>query len=624
MVRSRRQTAAYCAVVLAAFILAMLAGWTALATYIDGDAYDLFLRLDPPTPWETQSILLTIDEPTLAALGGMRAVRTFLAEGLELVARAKPRAVAADLILSEAGSEEEDRRLEEAFRQTPNLVLATDLTPDSRAWEEPLARFARWAEAAGHVHADQDPLDGVCRQIPLAKASLSRERRWALALEALRLSQNARQILESPRDVQVGGRLIPVFREGSAQAMRIRFLAPGADGSSPIPRVSFKELRERPELAARFRNRVVFVGVTAQSAARDRLMTPYYSSRLMPGVEIHANAFETMVQGRFFRPADNLTVFGVCVLIALGMALAFGLLSERKAYAAAGLILLAAHAAPYFMLQRGVVFSYSSAVSAAWLPGVAAAVFQHFAVRRQLRRAESERARYQEAVHFVAHELRTPLTAIQGSSELISRYNLNEDKRRQIASLITSESKRLARLIETFLNVERLSAGQIQLKKEGFSCLELLAGCVERVRALADRKRIRIRLEPFTGDGMTGDRELIEYAFYNLLTNAVKYSPPDTEVTVAGHRDKGRLRISVRDQGYGMSRQELRQIFTKFYRTWKAEASGEAGTGIGLSIVQQIITHHGGRIEVLSEPGKGSCFTIVMPAGEATSAPQTQ
>ena len=106
----------------------------------------------------------------------------------------------------------------------------------------------------------------------------------------------------------------------------------------------------------------------------------------------------------------------------------------------------------------------------------------------------------------------------------------------------------------------------------------------------------------------------MEYACYNLLTNAVKYSPQRTEVTASAWRDDALVRIAVKDQGIGMDQKEVKQIFQKFYRTKKAEESGEAGTGIGLSIVQQIVEQHGGRIEVTSRPGAGSCFTVVVPA----------
>ena len=83
----------------------------------------------------------------------------------------------------------------------------------------------------------------------------------------------------------------------------------------------------------------------------------------------------------------------------------------------------------------------------------------------------------------------------------------------------------------------------------------------------------------------------------------------------------GQVRLSVQDQGIGMDSKELRQIFQKFYRTKRAEASGIAGTGIGLSIVQQIVQHHGGRVEVASEPGKGSCFTVILPSHSRAAEP---
>jgi signal transduction histidine kinase len=184
--------------------------------------------------------------------------------------------------------------------------------------------------------------------------------------------------------------------------------------------------------------------------------------------------------------------------------------------------------------------------------------------------------------------------------------------------MINQESKRLARMIQTFLDVERLSDGQIELKGEAFEVREIVQICVARARPLAERKNIRIVAEALDGN-LEGDRELMEYAIYNLLTNAVKYSPPDTQITVTCRLEAGKLRLSVQDQGIGMDAKELRQIFQKFYRTKRAEASGEAGTGIGLSIVEQIVQHHGGKMEVTSQPGQGSCFTVVFAARSRAS-----
>ncbi len=314
-------------------------------------------------------------------------------------------------------------------------------------------------------------------------------------------------------------------------------------------------------------------------------------------------------------------MLGLCLLTGIGAGLIFALLSGVRAYLAAGALLIAAHATPLLFFRQSIVFPYFALLASAWLTSVTAASYQHFIARRQLRKAETDRQRYQQAIHFVTHEMRTPLTAIQGSSELMGRYALPEEKRKQIADMINQESKRLARMIQTFLDIERLSDGQMELKTEPFSAREIVETCIQRARPLAERKNIRVLTSMLEGE-LEGDRELMEYAVYNLLTNAIKYSEAGTEINVWCRPQGNQLRLSVKDQGIGMDPKELKQIFQKFYRTKRAEASGEAGTGIGLSIVEQIVHHHGGKIEVTSEPGKGSCFTAVLPAhSRASQAP---
>lgn len=604
------RTPGYLALLAAGLAVSLLAGLTSFASTVDNAAYDWMFRAWAPPPWEPRALILAIDEPTLLELGGMRHLRGFLADGLRQISAARPRFVALDLTLADRGDPAEDARLESALAGVPNLILDCDMMPDGRSWEEPYALFRTHAAAVGHAHAYPDRLDAVSREIPLELIA-GRQRRWALSLEGFRLDTGA-PITESPSDLEVGRTLIPARRSGG-RPMRIRYLPPREDGSPRIPRISFLDLKRRPELAERFRDRAAFAGVTAQTLVRDRLFTPYSDRVPTPGVEIHASAYETMRSGLFLTEAPQSAVLGFCVLLTALMGLVFARLPGWKGYAAGGAALLAAHAAPNLLFRAGIVFPVVAPLSTAWITAVSAASWQHFVVRRQLRKTERDKQRYQQAIHFVTHEMRTPLTAIQGSSELISRYNLNEDKRKQIAQTINTESKRLARMVQTFLDVERLTAGDMELKREAFAAADIVGACLERARPLAERKQMPVRLEPLPEIALYGDRELMEYAFYNLLTNAIKYSPAETEITIRGRLDGHECRLAVADQGIGMDEKELKNIFRKFYRTKRAEASGEAGTGIGLSIVEQIVASHGGRMEVESQPGKGSCFTIVLP-----------
>jgi signal transduction histidine kinase len=610
-----KRVAAYAALLASALAIALVAGWTALAARIDNSAYDFFFNLYPPAQQQPQSAVLAVDEATLNSMGGVRKIRTILAKGLESIAPAAPKAVAIDFLLPDQSEPGEDQQLAQALAEVHSLVLSCELLPGG--WEDPIPAFRTKAAALGHVHAESNSLDGISRMVPLEKSAFG-ARRWALALEAFRLARG-NPIIESPDDLQVGRTFIPAPESADGRPLRIRWQRPGP------PVWSVRQLVEHPELAANFRDKAVFIGYTALSYVRDRLLDPY--GEAVQGVVIHAQAFETLQQGQFLVPASDLTVVGCCVLLAVAAGLIFGFLSGWPAYMAAAVLLVAAHGVPALLFRNGIIFPYFLSISASWLPISAAAAFQYFVVRRDLRKSESDKTRYQQAIHFVTHEMRTPLTAIQGSSELMGRYNLTEEKRKQIAGMIHSESKRLASMIQTFLDVERLTEGQMNVKRESFPVRELIQACVGRARPIAGRKSIELHEGPIAEADVNGDRELMEYALYNLLTNAVKYSPADRHVSVGAVLEHEFLRISVQDQGIGMDAKEIKSIFRKFYRTKKAEASGEVGTGIGLSIVEQIVTHHGGRMEVESTPGFGSTFTIVVPAqvrarSESTSVRQ--
>ncbi len=601
---------------LACLAAAVILSWSAAGQQLDAWAYDFLLRLRPPAPHPPSAVVVALDEETLRANRGITHLRRPLAEVLKVIAGSGARAVAVDIQLADRDDPDLDRTLSEALAATPNLVLATTLVEDSKTknvyWEDPLPDFSRKA-VLGHVHAHPD-LDGVSRLVLLEERAAGR-RRWALALEAFRLASGGAPIVESEGSLDLAGVSIPAARHDE-RALRVRYLPKGA-----LERILVKDLIEHPGLASRLRDRAVFVGVTVQGGF-DRLMTPYSleEAAAMPGVEIHANLYETLARADFLLSVPNAVTLAIALTLAAALFLTFHLLSGWSAFVLGFGLFLLGHVLPYLFFTRSQVLPASPLAASAWFCFLGLGTRQYLVTRKKLGLAEAQRDRYQQAVHYVTHEMRTPLTAIQGSSELMGRYALSEEKRKEIAGLINRESRRLARMVEMFLSVERLSAGQLELKREPVPGAEILAMCLDRARPLAERKQIRLhfdsppsapeaRVDPL----ISGDREFLEYACYNLITNAIKYSPPGTDILASVERAGNAVRLSVQDHGYGMDEQEVQRVFQKFYRTRRAQESGEAGTGIGLALVEEIVVAHGGAIEVESRVNHGSRFTLVLP-----------
>ena len=598
---------------LGSLLAGLVIGWSALGVQADRALYDFLLRLNPPPAEPSRSVILAFDDKTLAPPGGLQRLREPLAQALAVLARHKPKAVAIDLVLTEPGDEKVNAALEEALAAADNVILATHLAgAEEVLWLEPLPAFRKHAAALGHVHAAPDE-DGVSRRIVLAKAAGS-DRRWAMALEALRISEGAERIVETEAGLDVGDVFVPVSNRED-RALPIRYAHP----SQPVERLSLIDVIENPSTAAAVRGRVVFVGVVVAGGPDQYLMTPYSYGQAMSGVEINANAYETLARGSFLQAVPPSIELLISVLALLGLTVTFRLLSGKRAFAVGAALLIAIHAAPFVLFRIGWVLPFVPIAAVTWLSFLSSGGRQYLRLRGHFREADAARGRYQRAIHYVTHEMRTPLTTIQGSSELISRYPLAEEKRKEIAERIHSESVRLGRMVDMFLSVERLAAGQLGLNTKAVQAEEVLRVSVERSRPLADKKNIQIEL--ITQPGLIrGDAEFLEYACYNLLTNAVKYSPAHSTITVRADSDSQNVRISVTDEGYGVDEADLKDIFQRFYRTQQARESGERGTGLGLALVEEIVIQHGGTIEVESRLGEGSRFTLTLPRAAQPAA----
>lgn len=241
----------------------------------------------------------------------------------------------------------------------------------------------------------------------------------------------------------------------------------------------------------------------------------------------------------------------------------------------------------------------------------------YFTTRAMLR--ELAVARLQsDFVAAVSHDFRTPLTTLMQLSEMLVRGRVSTDKRRrEFYTTLYGESRRLHRLVEGLLNFGQLEAGEIHFRFEPVDLAGLVRAVIDEFQQTVAESGYHIDFEAH-GEGarVKADREALRRVFWNLLDNAVKYSPRQRTVSVEVSRADRRCVVSVKDEGVGIPVQEQKEIFHKFVRGESASTLGIKGTGIGLAMSRMIVDAHGGEITVESAPGHGSTFRVLLPKAE--------
>jgi PAS domain S-box-containing protein len=251
------------------------------------------------------------------------------------------------------------------------------------------------------------------------------------------------------------------------------------------------------------------------------------------------------------------------------------------------------------------------------------AVAQHHAAVESLRELDQVRT---EVVATMSHELRTPLTSISGYLEMLSDGDagqLNTDQQKMI-TVASRNAGRLATLVDDLLNLSKLDATapvEDSPSTEISDLGQVVFGAIEMVQPAITHRRQRLRLtmaeEPLV---VRGEAVQLDRAVVNVLSNASKYTPDGGNISVSVTVDAGEVRVAVTDSGIGISAEEQEKVFDRFFRASTAEQRAIPGTGLGLAIVKSIVVRHGGRLSVMSEPGRGSTFTMTLPAADAVAA----
>jgi signal transduction histidine kinase len=226
-----------------------------------------------------------------------------------------------------------------------------------------------------------------------------------------------------------------------------------------------------------------------------------------------------------------------------------------------------------------------------------------------------ERSR-RDLVANVSHELKTPITAIRAHLENLADGIEQPD--RETMQVMLNQTERLGRLVDQLLDLSKLESGEVALQIEPMP----LAPVIDQVlsefsvgRAVTD-----VELDAQVPDDLLveADRERIHQVVFNLVDNAVRFTPPGGAVTIRAWREDDRVGVEVSDTGVGVAPEHLSRLFERFYRADPARSRDDGGgTGIGLAIARSIVEGHGGRIVATSEPGRGATFTFDLPAAHA-------
>jgi len=220
----------------------------------------------------------------------------------------------------------------------------------------------------------------------------------------------------------------------------------------------------------------------------------------------------------------------------------------------------------------------------------------------------------------IAHEFKTPLTSIKAASTaLLSSNDLDPSQQHELLSVVDEEADRLSILVTEAIQMARIEAGRVRLRRESHSVSTLVEEVLKKLKPQTEDRIIDVRIPPDTPP-LWVDRELIEVALRQLIDNALKYSPPESPVRVEAELESGRVIVSVGDRGPGIPEAEQTRIFEKFYRA-EAARHQVPGAGLGLVIAREIIHTHGGEIWVESKPGEGSIFRFSVPAAPPQQEP---
>jgi len=242
-------------------------------------------------------------------------------------------------------------------------------------------------------------------------------------------------------------------------------------------------------------------------------------------------------------------------------------------------------------------------------------------LNEMLTRLEAAFTEMRQFTADASHELQTPLTILRGEVEIALRAERSPDEYVKVMKSALEEIERISLLVEGLLLLARSDAGVLKMDRKPLDPMTLVEDALGRLEPMARARSISLSLGSMEPLEVQGDLVHLRRLLFNLVDNAIKYTPPGGTVRVSVERRNEWAVIAVEDSGIGVAAEEQRKVFQRFYRSPEARSGAQGGSGLGLAIVKSIAEAHGGRVEIESAQGKGSTFRAFLPLGDRSFGP---
>ncbi len=372
-----------------------------------------------------------------------------------------------------------------------------------------------------------------------------------------------------------------------------------------------------------FKDKIVIIGTDTGKSAREYVLTPYSREiNAMTSMELHANSFQTLIENSApmrlpqwvnilmtclisvltvhvvltLKPSHGLMLLGSTIL---GLTLVTTLLFlVFKLWVDLAHPFLALFLCYYFFIPYRLIIENRKS-------------WEYFQKNKLLQQVEVLKTNF---ISMMSHDLKTPIARIQGMTEVILKDEVAlSSQQREAVDTIKGSSDDLLKFINSILQYGRIESQGIELHKQSKDINQLIKDVIKKHEFLAKVKKIKILQELDPLFPVAVDPDLMKQVLSNLIENAIKYSHEDSVVIVKSREESDKVLVEVVDQGMGIPSVDLPNIFMKFFRSHNVKTSTIKGTGLGLYLAQYFVQLHKGQITVISEPEKGSSFTVHLP-----------